>query len=374
MVIIGLVLLLSGAQGSVPSQPDPIKAALDLIIDNKAEQAIALLEPLAVKNPDAADLREMLGSAHAAAAEALEADPGAARRRRMHLETAATHFRRTIELTHVNRASNLGSLVDIYSPNGLGHPMLEETYARRLVDDHPSLSSGYAPLARVLAAAGRLDAANEVLGRARTAVPAESQEQIGVQLLEQVTLLQQTDVPAARLLLNEAMRVADRLLAASPDDGRMAMFKSVVLENHANRVEQDPARRAQMLVESRRLWEQGRQANAARRASEPPLPPPAPAVPPAAERHYRSGVEAWDTVNSNPNMAAPEALKLLAQANAAFDAALKLHPKYVEALIFKALTLRLEATRYEKEPVRRQALLGEADRLRARGIELQKTK
>jgi hypothetical protein len=369
-----LVLLLVGVQGSAQANEAALKKALDLIIDNKGVQAIALLEPLVAKNPNAADVHDMLASAHAAAAEALEGDAGAVTRRRRHLEAAAVHLKRTIELTRVNIAANLDSLVDIYSPTGLNQPALAETYARRLVEEHPSLSSGYAPLARLLAESNRLDAARDVLTQARSAVAADSREFIATQLFEQVELLPQTAAPAAQLLLNEAMWITDALIAASPGEGKFVMFKSAILEKQANRVEQDPAQRASMLEESRRLWEKGRELNAARRANEPAAPPPPPTVPPAAEERHRAGVELWDRVNSNPKMPPAEARKLLSEAIAAFDAALKAHPDYMEALVFKSVVLRLDATRYEKDGNRAKEMIAEADRLRARAMDLQKNK
>ena len=91
------------------------------------------------------------------------------------------------------------------------------------------------------------------------------------------------------------------------------------------------------------------------------------------ERH-RAGVELWDRVNSNPKMPPAEARKLLSEAIAAFDAALKAHPDYMEALVFKSVVLRLDATRYEKDGNRAKEMIAEADRLRARAMDLQKNK
>jgi hypothetical protein len=51
---------------------------------------------------------------------------------------------------------------------------------------------------------------------------------------------------------------------------------------------------------------------------------------------------------------------------------LKLKPDYLDAIVFKSLVLRLEATRYGKDPARAKALMAEADRLRDRAMELRK--
>ena len=365
-------LLLAFSLGTAQSHDAAVKQAFQLLLENKDAQAIALLDPLVAKHPNAADLHEMLATAHVTSAEKLAGEAAAAGRRRTHLEKAAVHLKRTIELTHVNRASNLDSLVEIYSPAGLNQSAAEETYARRLVDEHPTLTSGYAPLARVLAQSNRIAEAGAVLARMRTTIEIDRQEHVATRLMNEVRMLPAAATGATRLLLDEAMRIADALIAASPKDGEPVMFKSVVLETQANRLETNAARRAEMIAESKTLWERGRELNKALHANDPPPPPPAPAVPQAAEARHRAGVELWDKVNSNPKMSAAEARPLLAQAQTAFDDALKLHPDYMDALIFKSVVLRLEATRYEKDPERIKALTAEADRLRARATEIQK--
>ena len=357
---------------SVQSQDPAVKQAYQLLLDNKEAQAIALLTPLAAKNPNAADVHEMLATAHAASAEKLEGDAANADRRRTHLEAAATHLKRTIELTHVNRAMNLDSLVEIYSPAGLNQSGPEEMYARRLVDDHPTITSGYAPLARVLAQSNRLKEAAAVLARARSTIEPDNQQFLATELMNQVKFLPLSATESARLLLDDAMRLADALIAASPKKGELVMFKSVVLETQANRLVTDATRRNAMIAESKQLWERGRQLNAAAHADDPPSPPPAPAIPPALEARHREGVELWDKVNRDQKMPATEARALLAQAGAAFDQVLKANPDYTDSLVFKSLVLRLEATRYEKDPERAKTLVAEADRLRNRAMEIMK--
>ena len=365
-------LLLALWLGTAQSHDAAVKQAFQLLLENKDAQAIALLDPLVAKHPNAADLHEMLATAHVASAEKLAGNAAAAARRRTHLEKAATHLERTIELTHVNRASNLDSLVEIYSPAGLNQPAAEETHARRLVDDHPTLTSGYAPLARLLANSNRMTEAGAVLAKMRTSIEVDRQEHVATRLMNEVKVLPASATRAARLLLDEAMRIADALIAASPTNGEPVMFKSVVVETQANRLETNAARRAEMIAESKTLWERGRELNKARHANDPPPPPPAPTVPPAAEARHRAGVELWDKVNSNSTMSAADARPLLAQAQTAFDDALKAYPEYVDALVFKSVVLRLEATRFEKDPGRIKALTAEADRLRARAMEIQK--
>ena len=89
------------------------------------------------------------------------------------------------------------------------------------------------------------------------------------------------------------------------------------------------------------------------------------------ESQHTVGIYLWQIVSSNKDLARPAAAKLLSEAMASFDAALKMRPTYVEALVYKAVTLRLQAERVETEPARIKALKAEADRLSAQAKELQ---
>jgi hypothetical protein len=160
------------------------------------------------------------------------------------------------------------------------------------------------------------------------------------------------------------------------------MFKSTILDLQADRVERNPARQKALKAEGERLWAEGRRLNQTGRDDQPavpavplpPLPPPPPPPPPAdsVEAVQRFGVELWDLVNRDAQMPAADARARLAQAKVAFDQVLKLKPDYLDAIVFKSLVLRLEATRYEKDPARAKVLMAEADRLRDRAMELRK--
>ena len=58
---------------------------------------------------------------------------------------------------------------------------------------------------------------------------------------------------------------------------------------------------------------------------------------------------------------------------AAVDKALKLKADYVEAIVYKGLLLRLQAT-LEKEPAKQQALIKEAEVLSAKAADIRKQK
>ena len=55
------------------------------------------------------------------------------------------------------------------------------------------------------------------------------------------------------------------------------------------------------------------------------------------------------------------------------DLALQANPQYYEAMIFKSLLIKLQAT-LEPDPEKQQALISEADKLRAEAIRLKNQK
>lgn len=509
------------------------RKGVQMIIDGKAVEAVALFQKFVAANPDFGDGHSMLASAHSAAAEALEeAGPGEAARRKRHLETAAIHYRRTLELTHVNRTLNLRSLAESYGPGGLNQPVEAEKYARLTLGAYPAMWDAQALLAWALAETKRTEAATASLQRARAATALEDRLKLGVALAE-LAWKPATSIAAARVLLAEAVAIGDDAITNTPANGQAYMFKSLVLQRQAARVEQDPARKAALTAESTTLWDKGRELNAARAAARGTAvqPPPPPAVPDGwyedsqkarelatagklaealaiyekyaarlpnfaeahtavagtresmgdaitepgaqasaarrrhfetADTHYRRaaelsaatadmpmafwsvvelyradrlnrpadaealardavkrypadpashamlvkvfattgqagviahvletaraavpatpearqklGVYLYDVVSREPKLPSGDGRALILEAIAGFDQALQSKPDYMEALVFKSLALRLQATRFEPDAARAKALVAEADRLRAQAVELQKRK
>lgn len=87
------------------------------------------------------------------------------------------------------------------------------------------------------------------------------------------------------------------------------------------------------------------------------------AAPATPEAQHAVGTCLWDAVSKNKDLPRAVAAKLLAEATDSFDAALKLRPTFIDAIVFKALVLRLQAERVEDDPARIKALQAEADRL-----------
>ncbi len=81
----------------------------------------------------------------------------------------------------------------------------------------------------------------------------------------------------------------------------------------------------------------------------------------------------WEKAYKDQKLLPAEKFTYITQGIAATDRALDLKPDYVEALTYKNLLLRMRAT-LESDPVVQQQLIAEADALRNKAIELNKTR
>lgn len=372
------IVAFATAAPAVAQTPRQIEAlerqVLGLLVDNKAAEALPILEKALATFPDSPTVHELLATAHGAIAESLEAQPEHRSTRRGHLERAARHYRRALDLTHVNRASHLHSLAEIYLPGGLNDLGEAERYARRLTTEHPTLRSGHAVLVRALVAARRAADAIAALRGIASLPPKEQAEVVAVGLQDIIGPEVVIDREVLRPLLDESLRITTAAIASAPDNGELLMLKGILLDIQARKLERDPARQRALLAEYKELWEKGRALNQAKPGAEPPAPPAPPEIPPAARAAYTRGVILWQEVSSNPATPGPDATKKLEAAIRALDEALTLHPAYLEAMVYKSLVLRLRASKYEPDAARAAALIAEADRLRARALELQRAK
>jgi hypothetical protein len=87
------------------------------------------------------------------------------------------------------------------------------------------------------------------------------------------------------------------------------------------------------------------------------------AAPATPDSQHAVGTYLWEIVSKNKDLPRPVAAGVLREATASFDAALKMRPTFVEAIVYKSLVLRLQAERVEQDATRRKALQAEADRL-----------
>jgi tetratricopeptide (TPR) repeat protein len=79
----------------------------------------------------------------------------------------------------------------------------------------------------------------------------------------------------------------------------------------------------------------------------------------------------WEKANRDYRLSEADKVKYVQAGLAAEDKAIQLKDDYVEAITYKGLLLRLQAT-LEKNPQRQQQLLREADRLQAQATEIRK--
>jgi tetratricopeptide (TPR) repeat protein len=94
------------------------------------------------------------------------------------------------------------------------------------------------------------------------------------------------------------------------------------------------------------------------------------AAPATPEAQHAVGTCLWEIVYRNKELPRPVAAKVLTEATSSLDAALKMRPDYMEAMVYKSIVLRLRAERVEQDPARIKALLAEADRLKEQAVKL----
>ena len=81
----------------------------------------------------------------------------------------------------------------------------------------------------------------------------------------------------------------------------------------------------------------------------------------------------WDEAYRDPRAKEADKREYVQKGIEAVDHALQLNPNYVEAMVYKGLLLRLEAT-FEKDPAKQQLLLKQADQIRDKAQEIKKQK
>ncbi|MCX6545453.1 MAG: tetratricopeptide repeat protein [Acidobacteria bacterium] len=91
------------------------------------------------------------------------------------------------------------------------------------------------------------------------------------------------------------------------------------------------------------------------------------------EAYYTIATYYWDKAYRDFRLKEPEKKQFVSQGMTAIDKALQLKPDYMEAITYKGLLLRLQAT-FEKDAARQSALLKEAEKLQNEAKELQKKK
>jgi tetratricopeptide (TPR) repeat protein len=89
------------------------------------------------------------------------------------------------------------------------------------------------------------------------------------------------------------------------------------------------------------------------------------------EAFYIYGVVCYEKVSKNPPADMAERMAIIEKGKAALARATQMNPDYFEALVYHNLLLRQQAV-VETDPARQQALIAEADAVRARAVEVNK--
>lgn len=89
------------------------------------------------------------------------------------------------------------------------------------------------------------------------------------------------------------------------------------------------------------------------------------------EAFYVYGVVCYEKVSKNPPADMAERMAIIEKGKAALAKATQMNPDYFEALVYHNLLLRQQAV-VETDPAKQQALIAEADAVRARAVEVNK--
>ena len=227
-----------------------------LVLDGKPAEAIALYEKVLQTSPDFDEAHYALGQAHelaAAALEPLRASQAASRRR--HLEAAAVHYRRVIDLRSAYAPMAMSSLAVLYGKDGLNRPADAELFARQLVQARPDSVVWHVMLARLIFDQGRDADATDVLHKARGVVQAGDRNLFAMTLTETVVERSSLSPALARILVDDALALADEGLKGDPDNRDLLMTKAAAFELLATRIETDPTRREASKTEARTVFD-----------------------------------------------------------------------------------------------------------------------
>ena len=213
-------------QAGRPQTPPPgwrelESKTLDLTLEGKDLEVLALYEQWVARHPDFGEGHFMLGAAHESVARGLRTSraPDAQATRIKHLETAAVHMRRGLELAGPDDSFlTMRSLIDLYGFFGLDRPADYERLVREGVARYPAEPLAHGYLLQVLATKGEpIEAAARA---ARAAIPKGpgARVELAGALVQFVRGVGRLTPAAATVLLPEASRLVDEALKLKPGD------------------------------------------------------------------------------------------------------------------------------------------------------------
>lgn len=227
-----------------------------LMQEGKSAEAIALYEKVLQTSPNFDEAHYALAEAHELAADNLKpqgASQAASRRR--HLEAAAVHYRRVIDLRSAHAPMAMRSLAVVYGKDGLNRLVDAELFARQLVQARPNSVVWHVMLARLIFDQGRDADATDVLHNARTVVQAGDRNMFAIALTDTVVERSALSPSLARILVDDALALAEQGLKSDPDNRDLLMTKAAAFELLATRIEPDPKRREAFKKEASNVFD-----------------------------------------------------------------------------------------------------------------------
>jgi tetratricopeptide (TPR) repeat protein len=423
-------LLVIAAQAQVGWDAERTKA-LQLRLDNRTAEAVAVLEGAVTRYPREAGAHYELADAmlEQVRTEALSGSPAVDRSAR--LERVATLFRRAMTLDPQYRQLAAAKLVSVYEEDGFERPGEVERLSRDLMAMDAASGIWAIKLAHSLAAQQRCGDAGRVLVDARATVDADRRLLLGMSMTDLFMKCSDMPLSDARPLLESAEAIAAESLKTTPDDRDVVLLQAAALTALASRLPEGPeksaleARGAEVTTRFMDL-NPGRQAALRGEAPERVYDgfaylnefladgkiQEADQLLASMKTRHAASAEFWSSaafhhqqrgerdeaiasakrhialVPSDPmphallagmyvgwamDEAAPRAQRLadLQAAQAACDAALQAGPTDTGALIGQAEVLKAQAA-LEQDPVRKEAVMAESRMWAARGAEAYK--
>jgi hypothetical protein len=202
-------------QAPPPGWSDTLKKTLDMTLEGKHSEVIAIYENWVAKYPNFAEAHMMLAGAHEALAKAtlLSRSPDAANTSTKHFESAAVHGRRAIELEgSASTFMTLRSLIDLYGRFGLNRPAEYERLVREGLARYPAEPLAHAYLIALVAS--KREPIDNAVRAARAAIPKSADARS--ELAGALAAFARDDEAVASPLLTAALGLVDEALKMNP--------------------------------------------------------------------------------------------------------------------------------------------------------------
>ena len=170
-----------------PGWSEAVQTMMDLTLDGKHQEVIALAGKWAAKYPTFVDAHLMLGGGYESLGRDLlrvKKDATSAERVKLY-ETAASHYRRAFELGGERPELTIRTLIDIYGSIALNRPAEKEKVVREAVVRYPASPLAHSELITLLLVKGEQPAAVEkavAAARARLPKTVDARLDVGRQL------------------------------------------------------------------------------------------------------------------------------------------------------------------------------------------------